>query len=698
MERVVRGRLRSHDARCRSAARVRAVRAAGAAAVRALRGDRRLERPVDVVAEARVLRDVLRHVLERRAVARHGIDAVDPSVVPVVDERLPARILRGGRGRRGESPLRRPRARAALSGGCVSRELASEWDQCRPYVDWSLRKCPPKARRELMSVSTMAMTAGLIQPFAFCKGVPARASATVARCERPRGSSSSASQARCWRWRSSSGRARATGACSGSASGPRWLHSCSLFATLLGFLPRPAPTKRGWWALGLFAAFVLWGGLTIAWSIAPDRSWAYLNRGLAYLAFVVLGLFVAALVRRPATWTAGLLAALCLGVLGWALLGKVFPGLFPDGARVARLRNPIGYWNALALVAALALPLGLWLAAGRGTRASCARRASSSSTSPASLSCSRTRGRASSSPRRASCLWLVAVHGIGSRAWRCSLPRACPRSSSSRGRRRSRASSTISRRRPRASGPAHGSRSRSCSASRPRSASRTTPPSAGERLSADARRRWALRLGGALAAVAVGVVVAATVAIGGPGEWLDEFRGKGDVVQGSGRLGELSSNNRWTWWGESWDLFRDAPAGGHGAHTFEIARRPIRVGSVVTAEPHNVALQALAETGLAGLLLGLAAAGFRAARLRGSAAPARRRRARGGGCAGSCSFPSISFMRSPTSTGTSWRRRRRCSSRWACCCGRAGRRSCNAEPPRSRGRRRAWPGSASSTR
>ncbi len=102
-----------------------------------------------------------------------------------------------------------------------------------------------------------------------------------------------------------------------------------VFATLLGFLPRPSLTKRGWWALGLFTAFVLWSGLTIAWSIAPDRSWAYLNRGLAYLAFVVLGLFVAALVRRPATWTAGVLAGLCLGVLGWALLGEGVPGAVP---------------------------------------------------------------------------------------------------------------------------------------------------------------------------------------------------------------------------------------------------------------------------------------------------------------------------------------------------------------------------------
>ena len=139
-----------------------------------------------------------------------------------------------------------------------------------------------------------------------------------------------------------------------------------VFATVAGFLPRPAPTTRGWWAVGLFAAFVLWMGVTMAWSIAPDRSWAYLNRGLAYLEFAVLGVFVGALVgRRPAAKAAGLLAVLAFGVLGWALLGKVFPGLFPDGARVARLRNPIGYWNALALVAALALPLALWLAAGR---------------------------------------------------------------------------------------------------------------------------------------------------------------------------------------------------------------------------------------------------------------------------------------------------------------------------------------------
>jgi tetratricopeptide (TPR) repeat protein len=380
-----------------------------------------------------------------------------------------------------------------------------------------------------------------------------------------------------------------------------------VFATLLGFLPGPSPTQRGWWALGLFTAFVLWSGLTLAWSIAPDRSWAYLNRGLAYVAFVVLGLFVAALVRRPATWTAGVLAGLCLGVLAWALLGKVFPGLFPDGARVARLRNPIGYWNALALVAALSFPLGLWLAAGRG-HARLLRATGVVLLYAAGIALVLTYSRAGIVVAAAGiCLWLwltrdrfeglamlvaAGVPAVCVVAWASTQPGIVDHLQTSATRERAGGwfALALVLGVAAALGLSH-------------YAARE-----GDRLSADARRRWALRLGGALAVVGVGVVIAATVAIGGPGEWLDEFRGKGDVVQGSGRLGELSSNNRWTWWGESWDLFREAPAAGHGAHTFEIARRPIRVGSVVTEEPHNVALQALAETGLAGLLLGLGAA------------------------------------------------------------------------------------------
>src|SRR5581483_10739969 len=96
---------------------------------------------------------------------------------------------------------------------------------------------------------------------------------------------------------------------------------------LAGLVPVAVPGRAGLWALGLVTAFVCWMGVTMVWSIAPDRSWAYLNRGAVYVAFAVLGLVVAANVRMPARLVAGGVGVLLFGVVGWALLGKVFPSL-----------------------------------------------------------------------------------------------------------------------------------------------------------------------------------------------------------------------------------------------------------------------------------------------------------------------------------------------------------------------------------
>jgi hypothetical protein len=123
---------------------------------------------------------------------------------------------------------------------------------------------------------------------------------------------------------------------------------CAVAVVAAG-LPRPAPTRLGAVFLASLAGFVAFNGLTIWWSIAPDVSWGYLNRGLVYLAFAFAGLFVGALVTRAPQVVAKTLALLLAAVCLWALAGKVFPALFPDGARFARLRNPIGYWNALGL-------------------------------------------------------------------------------------------------------------------------------------------------------------------------------------------------------------------------------------------------------------------------------------------------------------------------------------------------------------
>src|SRR3954451_25268584 len=142
--------------------------------------------------------------------------------------------------------------------------------------------------------------------------------------------------------------------------------ACALVAAGLGGLVvRPHLERAGVWCVACLAAFVVWQGASIVWSVLPDSSWDYLNRGLAYLAFLVLGLFVAAIVPRAPLATASALAGLVACVIAYALLAKGIPSLYPDYGRLARLRSPIGFWNALALLGDFAVVLGLWRAADR---------------------------------------------------------------------------------------------------------------------------------------------------------------------------------------------------------------------------------------------------------------------------------------------------------------------------------------------
>src|SRR5512142_1384082 len=97
----------------------------------------------------------------------------------------------------------------------------------------------------------------------------------------------------------------------------------------------PVPRGAGLATLALLAALAAWVGVTLWWSIAPDLSWAAFDRVLVYGAFALLGL-LATRVSQPARTAAAGLAILVGLVLAWALLGKVVPSLFPDGARVAR--------------------------------------------------------------------------------------------------------------------------------------------------------------------------------------------------------------------------------------------------------------------------------------------------------------------------------------------------------------------------
>src|SRR6478735_1439559 len=332
----------------------------------------------------------------------------------------------------------------------------------------------------------------------------------------------------------------------------------------------PVPRGPGLACLALLGALALWVGLTMAWSVAPDLSWAAFNRLLVYLAFALLGVLATQVPQPARTIAAGL--ALLLGlVLCWALLGKVIPSLFADGARVARLRNPIGYWNSLALAAATAVPLALWLASARGH-----------------LRWVRTAGVL---------LLYVAALAVATPVaglvalWAFSRPALTDDLQAYADRVNDGAWFGVLL----AAGAAV--------------AAGVAYWLAGRALSDRERTVWTRRLGW-LAGIVALAAVAVVLAVKG-GAILDEFRGTGgkEVSQTPTRLAELSSSNRWRWWQEAWSLWKDTPLAGKGAATFEVARRDIRQGSITTTAPHNVALQFLAETGIVGFLLLLGAIG-----------------------------------------------------------------------------------------
>jgi hypothetical protein len=370
-------------------------------------------------------------------------------------------------------------------------------------------------------------------------------------------------------------------------------------------LPRPA--------VGLVAAVLglaVWSGASVAWSVAPDRSWDFLNRELVYAAFLLLGvLAAAALGPRAARAATGALAAVLGATLVWALATKAVPALFPDGARAARLRSPIGYWNALALAADMALPLGLWLAlsAGRRVLRTGGALLGYAAVLVVLLATSRT-GVVAGLVAVALWLWLSRDRVRGTLLALAAVAPACAV-----------AGWAFTRPALVDDGQAYSDRVADGAwlalLALFGGAVVAAAVEALARLDLDTGRRRLV--GRALAATAAGLAVLALVAlsvrVGNPVTWaFDQFAGtaRGEVVNTPDRLTSLSSNNRRALWEEAWHVFEAHPAAGAGAGSFEVARKRYRVDGLDTSEPHSLPLQKLADGGVVGLALLLAAIGF----------------------------------------------------------------------------------------
>src|SRR5580765_921535 len=139
-----------------------------------------------------------------------------------------------------------------------------------------------------------------------------------------------------------------------------WIGAAAILVAAIGWaLQPPTLTRPALLFFGLFAAFVLWQAVSIAWSIQPAASWDYANRSLVYLAFAAVGALLGGVAPRKLAYGA---AAMLGALFVWAVAAKVIPALYSDYGRLARLRYPLGYWNELALLGAAAVPIGLWLA------------------------------------------------------------------------------------------------------------------------------------------------------------------------------------------------------------------------------------------------------------------------------------------------------------------------------------------------
>jgi len=377
-------------------------------------------------------------------------------------------------------------------------------------------------------------------------------------------------------------------------------------AALFG-LPRPALSREALVALGSLLALVAWSGISVVWSIEPDRSWAYLNRGLVYFALLAFGLWLGPWLREWAFLLAGVLAL----PLGWALLGKAIPALGASG-RIGRLSSPIGYWNALGLLFAMALPLAVWLAARRehphwlrsagvvylyalivGLLMTYSRGGVLAAGVSAAL------WIALGSPRieSAAALLLGGGAGLGVAAWAFTRPGL---------------SSDNQPDSVRVHDGAWFAVVFVLGAIAVAALAYLGSLSEERRPLTDARRRAVerLALGVLVAVVAVGVV--ALVVEAKPEGWFRDFTAQptnAALQGGPEHLVNASSSSRWLWWKEAWRAWEKQPWRGTGAGTFELTHRLLRTNTIVVTEPHNVPLQFLTETGLVGFVLVLLGVG-----------------------------------------------------------------------------------------
>lgn len=403
-----------------------------------------------------------------------------------------------------------------------------------------------------------------------------------------------------------------------------------LFGTLIGLLPLARIGTTGWTMLGLLAGLALWTGLGIGWSESAERSVAELGRVTTYLGVFALALFAGG--RDALRRTVGALATAIALVAALALLSRLQPSLFPADPSPQfmpsiqeRLNYPLNYWNGLAGLVAMGVPLLLW--AATAARTILARALATAALPIAALTIVLTLSRAGAAAAVVAVLALLALHprrlalfpslalaGVGSAILiaatlqRDALEQGLLNSTAARQGDEMLAMTLVVCAGVGLLAAAVALAERHSLVRWPRVPQRIARP--------------------AFVLVAAAAVIVASVA-GLPGEvsesW-SEFKEPGGTASGVERLGSVAGNSRYQYWQAAAEANATAPLTGIGPGTFEYwwAREGSLPGFVRDA--HSLYMETLAELGIVGLALIVALVGGTLAI--GAARTLRRRRGR----------------------------------------------------------------------
>jgi hypothetical protein len=362
-------------------------------------------------------------------------------------------------------------------------------------------------------------------------------------------------------------------------------------------------------ALATMAGLAAWSALSIVWADAPDLAWIDADRQAIGLCALALGIALGAILPgAPRLFGLALAAGAALPI-ALALGTKILPGWLGSDSDLARLAEPVGYWNALAMVAALAAPGLLWLAGG-AERPRWGAPVAGAGLAAVLVTVLLTYSRGgllallmavgvtfAFLPRRGAGLAALAAGAVG-----CALPAAYALTDP--------LLSTDQIPTALREGAGGGL------------AWRLAIGLAAGAVLAPVLARWLTGLdldGAQVRRVAVVVLAVAVVGLvgafaasgharGWAGDRVAEFRGEGGdaVANDPGRLVNASGNQRRGWWVEAWRGFEEAPVVGTGAGGFPLLHLQQRASgddALNTRESHDIALRTLSGTGIIGLAL-----------------------------------------------------------------------------------------------